>query len=256
MELEGWQRPERWPPLGDDQIQVWQVRLSEARGALEVFAAYLNRAERERAGRYIVEHARDQFIVARGCLRVLLGHALGIAPAAVELTLGEHGKPAPVGDTGVEFNVAHAKDVILIAMRRGGPVGIDVEWIDPAMETLEIAETTFTAREFDLICTASAGKDRLAAFYLCWTQKEAVSKADGRGLLLAPASFEVPIFDAVKPAAPSRVRVGASGGVCEQIYGVFALRIGEDYVGALAMQTPCGEVLSCRYPLSGPHFLR
>lgn len=252
MELEGWQTPGRLLPLADDQVQVWQVRVSEARGALGVFASVLNKDERERAGRYIVEHAREQFIVARGCLRMLLGHVLGMAASAVVLSIGEHGKPGLAGETGIEFNVAHAKDVILIALRRRVPVGVDVEWMDPAMEVLEIAETTFTEREFDILRKTAVGKDRLAAFYRCWTQKEGVSKADGRGLLLSPASFEVPIFDDKQPGVASRVQIGTSGRVCEQIYGVFALRIGEDYIGALATQTPCGEVLSCRFPLSGP----
>ncbi|SNS47775.1 4'-phosphopantetheinyl transferase [Granulicella rosea] len=256
LESEGWRAPGGLPPLGDDEVQVWQVRLSEALAALPYFASLLNDEERRRAGRYIVEHPRDQFIVARGVLRTLLGHVLGVAPQAVLLTIGEHGKPALAGSSGIEFNVAHAKDVILIALRRRVPVGIDVEWLDPGMETLELAQTTFTPREAGLVAQAAPGRERLLAFYRCWTQKEAIVKADGRGLMLPLTLFEVPILDDAERALQSKVRVSAFEGRPEQIFDVFALGIGEDYIGTLATQTPCGDVLSCRFPLPGPSIHR
>jgi 4'-phosphopantetheinyl transferase len=178
------------PPLLAGEVQVWRVA---AGSVLPRCVALLDEGERARADRYRVAAARDEFSAARGCLRMLLGDALGVRPEAVALKLDEFGKPSLADDAGVEFNVTHSHGAILIALCLGSAVGIDVEKIDPKVEIAEIARGSFTAREAAAIEQAATPEERLGAFFRCWTQKEAVTKADGRGLNLPLASFEIPV---------------------------------------------------------------
>jgi 4'-phosphopantetheinyl transferase len=147
--------------------------------------AVLSNEERERAGRMRAGLPRDEFIAARGALRLLLGWNLQTPPEDLHFTIGEHGKPL-LPDAGIDFNVAHARGCILLALSREGAVGVDVERLDREVEALDLAEAHFHPAE---IAHIAAAQDTSAAFFRCWTRKEAVVKADGRGLQLPLADF-------------------------------------------------------------------
>jgi phosphopantetheinyl transferase len=63
---------------------------------------------------------------------------------------------------------------------------VDVEFISDefgeAEELIGIARESFHAGEFTVIARTPPGRDRLLAFYRAWTRREAVAKADGRGI--------------------------------------------------------------------------
>ncbi len=132
--------------------------------------------------------SRQEFTVARGALRILLGKLLGCGPLAVTLETGDNGKPWVLGP---HFNVAHSHGQVLIAICHATPVGVDLEYQDPAVDTFEIASVHFSAAEVSAIAAANPGPRRTAEFYRCWTQKEALLKAQGAGLTLALDSFSV-----------------------------------------------------------------
>ena len=67
-----------------------------------------------------------------------------------------------------------------------------MEWVDPGLEALEIAEANFAPEETAHIAKKPAGTDRARAFCTLWTRKEAVAKADGRGLKIPLAEIHVP----------------------------------------------------------------
>jgi 4'-phosphopantetheinyl transferase len=78
-----------------------------------------------------------------------------------------------------DFNLSHSgtRVVCVVGDGLGGRVGIDLE----AKRPLDIHEFEgqFSAREWEMIRTASVP---IEVFYHFWTAKEAVLKADGRGL--------------------------------------------------------------------------
>ena len=160
----------------------------------------------ERAERLRVEPARLQFLFARTCLRILLSRILNLEPKLIPLTLNAYGKPQTSGSVGhpLHFNLAHSRDTILIAVSRECPVGVDIEYLDRETDALEIARNFFHPSEFQEITAIEDVELRRKAFFRCWTRKEAIAKADGRGLSLPLTSFRVPV---IGPAYGTRVIV-------------------------------------------------
>lgn len=138
-------------PLHADEIHVW--RLQRPRG------------------------------MKREPLLALLAGYLGIAPDAVRLVAGEHGRPALDSGHGdaLDFNWSHSGELALVALARGIAPGIDVELRRTRANALEIAQRFFTAEEAAWLGTLDEDARR-AAFLELWTAREAVLKALGRGL--------------------------------------------------------------------------
>ena len=82
--------------IGDD-IHVWQAALDREENFLRQAEATLSPEEKARADRFHFANDRNRFVVARGLLRELLGRYLQQAPAALEFSYGQHGKPALSG---------------------------------------------------------------------------------------------------------------------------------------------------------------
>lgn len=78
---------------------------------------------------------------------------------------------------GFDFNISHSGEYVLCAFSLYGRLGVDVEAIRP----LDITDfrNLFTTHEWHQIEKAP---NTLQAFFDHWTRKEAIVKADGRGL--------------------------------------------------------------------------
>src|SRR4051812_50155435 len=87
-------------PFAADAVEVVVSRLDLEADAFNVLAQWLREDELQRASRFQFTRDRRRFIVARGCLRQLLGARLGIDPQAVELSYGLNGKPRLGGGSG------------------------------------------------------------------------------------------------------------------------------------------------------------
>jgi 4'-phosphopantetheinyl transferase len=156
----------------DDQVQRWRGLLSPDEQSR--FASFTN-----------VVVAR-RFAVARATLREILGAVLGLAPSAVPIRHGLHGKPAlarSVGSRHVWFSVAHSEDLALFALSRSADVGIDLErkrsieqWERVADRVLDPVERT------QLRHAVNAGDDAGTAFLRHWCRVEAELKAIGCGI--------------------------------------------------------------------------
>ncbi|MEW9571630.1 4'-phosphopantetheinyl transferase superfamily protein [Rhodanobacter sp. Si-c] len=119
----------------------------------------------------------------RGPLLALLATYLGIAPEAVRLVSGEHGRPAldAIHGNALDFNWSHSGEQALVAVTRDITPGIDLELQRTRASALEIAQRFFTAEEAAWLGTLDEDT-RHAAFLELWTAREAVLKALGRGL--------------------------------------------------------------------------
>ncbi|MCQ2096266.1 MAG: 4'-phosphopantetheinyl transferase superfamily protein [Bacteroidaceae bacterium] len=95
----------------------------------------------------------------------------------VEFDYGEHGKPSLKGIPGIFFNISHCKNGIAVAVD-DSPVGIDIECFHEADEGL--MRKTMNAEECRCIINADNPKKE---FTRLWTQKEAVLKLRGTGLI-------------------------------------------------------------------------
>ena len=106
----------------------------------------LDAAELERAGRFRFPRDRDRFVVGRGLLRSLLGRYVGQAPAQLQFTYANAGKPL-LRDHALQFNLAHSGGLALLAVAGRRTVGVDVEQVRPSLDIMTIAERYFAAGE-------------------------------------------------------------------------------------------------------------
>lgn len=156
----------------------------------------LSPGEWARAGRFRQPADRDRFVAMRTVLRDVLARYLQIAPGSVSLGVLPGGKPVLLASAqaGLHFNLAHSGRLGLLAVS-ARPVGIDVEFIDPALEIAAVVRHAFTpAEQAELRATLPA--QRRARFYLLWTIKEAMLKAAGTGL---PGLDRTPALSAWHP---------------------------------------------------------
>lgn len=143
------------PSLGDDEIHVWRSADASATNHREAAAA---------------AHAR---------LHALLEH-YAASDRKLDIVRNERGKPhAP--QSGLDFNLSHARDHALIAFARRQPIGVDLESTSRRVEIEDLARRFFSSGEADALSALPASL-RPAAFLRLWTCKEAVLKAIGQGL--------------------------------------------------------------------------
>jgi 4'-phosphopantetheinyl transferase len=217
--------------VGD--VDVWTVALRGSQAQVEAHAAVLSADERERASRFAFEVDRQQFVIARGSLRKLLGSYLDLPAASVRFDYGPRGKPRlaePQHDGALAFNVAHSRDRALIAVGSGSALGVDLEFVRSFPDMSLLARRVYS-------CGEQRRLERLEdnayvmAFYRFWTRKEALLKLTGDGLSQPLNRVEVDWDGAV---SSSRSIQDESG--CVWRVRVHDLVPMEGYLGALAVE--------------------
>lgn len=182
-------------------VEVWHWRLIGTPDDHARAAATLSPDEAARAARFHFVRDRDRFVLARAGVRRVLGALLSTPPASLAFVYGASGKPALAQETGLHFNLSHTADHAALAVADGFALGIDIEQprtIDPG-----VAERFFAPNE-NAALRQTPPSAWNAAFFRCWTRKEAYVKAVGDGLLIPLDSFEVSLA-ADAPAVFHRV---------------------------------------------------
>ncbi len=177
--------------LDDNEVHVWRMALDapENQSCHEV----LSPDERARAARFYFDRDRRRFAVARSFLRCTLAGYLGISPSEVLFRYTDYGKPfldGPLASTGLQFNLAHSHELALLAVAMGHEVGIDLEFRRLGFASDTIAEHFFAPEEVQEIRSRPL-ESQEAAFFRCWTRKEAYIKARGQGLSIPLREFVV-----------------------------------------------------------------
>jgi 4'-phosphopantetheinyl transferase len=184
-----WQQPSTLPSLPANAIHIWRLR-PENRLATQDYIAFLQSEEQERASRLLFSADQQQSIASRGTLRLLLAHYASTEdPRDLRLAYGEQGKPYLAGSH-LRFNLSHTRTLALFAFAREIDLGIDVEDIQASADLNDVAEQNFAPTERAALL-ALPQPERAAAFYRCWTRKEALLKAEGSGLFRALDTFSV-----------------------------------------------------------------
>jgi 4'-phosphopantetheinyl transferase len=246
-----WERPAGVPKLAQGEAQVWRIDLPEANEDDTAYLSVLNSEERERAGRLRAGQVRAQFLAGRSGVRSLLGAHLEIAPEDVPIVAAEYGKPELASPYigRVHFNVAHSRSTVLIALNLSGPVGIDIEYLDRKTEVEEVARHSLTAQETSTMMAIDDIAPRSKFFYERWTRKEAVVKADGRGLSLPLTSFEAPVDGLSRP---SSVTILSPDQFSYRAYFVRDIAVAPGTACALATADHPSELRLLRFPPANP----
>lgn len=133
---------------------------------------------RAEAQRYT--HVHGQFCCLRSYL--MLTELVGAISPTLDYTCPEfeyndYGKPAIKGRPDMQFSISHTKNAIAVVIS-SAPIGIDIEKIHAPSEAL--VKKTMNEAEQNRIAQA---KNPAAEFTSLWTQKEALLKLRGTGIV-------------------------------------------------------------------------
>ena len=231
-----WHHPRGIYVLPQDEVHVWRASLDHVDGHLSSLMQLLSPEERERADRFHFNADRKRSVVARGLLRLLLGHCLGRCANQLQFQYNELGKPILAGGLhpSLQFNLSHSGDLVLIALSRGRALGVDIEQMRMDVAAKEIASRFFSADECKGLASVALAEQH-AAFFACWTRKEAYLKARGDGLSLSLAQFDVSFLPGDQP----RLLATRHDPADVHRWTLRALEGGEGYQAALAVE--CGD---------------
>jgi 4'-phosphopantetheinyl transferase len=143
--------------------------------------AILRPAERERYRRFRHEADRQMFLVGRVMARAIVGDALGVSPHDWPWREGLRGRPeVDRPDCPLSFNLAHSAGLVVCALSRLGPVGVDVE--HRLRHPLERALVERCCADDEAADVAAHGDNWRDHFLKYWTLKESYLKAVGLGI--------------------------------------------------------------------------
>ncbi|HEX2960812.1 MAG TPA: 4'-phosphopantetheinyl transferase superfamily protein [Ignavibacteriales bacterium] len=226
--------------LKENEIHVWHVFAGSAlpSGLQNV----LTDQEIKRACGYYFAKDRENFIISRGVLRVLIARYLNTSSERVNLLFNEYGKPFLKGERALKFNVSHSNGILLFAFAWNYELGVDIELIRPDFADMEIAGRFFSKNEM-LALSVLPDELRKIAFFNCWTRKEAYIKAKGMGLSIPLDSFDVSLC----PGDPPELLCDHDAPEETGKWKLFNLNVPRDYCAALAVKGNPGEIIQLRW---------
>lgn len=241
-----------WPfgvpgELAAHEIAVWAWTFGITEQDMERDAVLLSDDERQRMNRFYFLRHRIQFATCHANLRRILGFYLGCDTSSLKFAIGPFGKPTVDAvifkehvANQISFNLTHTATVGVLAVASEIEVGVDAEVIRPIGP--DVAETHFSSRELGDLNTLS-GDAWLNAFYTIWTRKEALLKAEGVGLNLPLADFDVSVLPHCDPAL-----VGSRpAGLFNHSWQLRHLIPADGVIGALAMSRKPSRVTCLSY---------
>lgn len=199
MHMPGWSL---WTPdevITDAAVLVVAVDLHPGAPGSSL-ASGLDACEQARAARFVDDRHRRRFITAHVALRQVLGACIGMPPSELRFAAGPQGKPSLIDAGPWQFNLSHSDDLALIAVTRGRELGVDVERHRSGVAIHDLAQRFFAPAEAAALAALPVDRQE-AAFFTCWSRKEAVVKALGTGLHTPLDCFTVE----VDPARAARV---------------------------------------------------
>jgi len=179
----------RLPSLAVHDVQVFYAKIGDFRPDLAKYFDLLAEPERARVNNFRLIADKERFVLARGWSKLLLAQHLQLAPKAIEFAYTSHGKPYLANSLGLQFNISHAEDVVLLAFGQL-PLGVDIEYMHRDLEVDRIAQEFFHQHEFKALAQLT-GLHKQQDFFRLWVAKEAFSKALGLGLSYDLAKIEL-----------------------------------------------------------------
>lgn len=123
--------------------------------------------------------------LSRAYLLNILSRYKDVSVGSLRLEREPTGKPFVRGGPG--FNLAHTKDLALIAVSRSS-IGVDLERFDRPVRHMDRLLSRFCEKEREIVHKA---RDARQAFLTLWTRKEAFVKCTGAGIRTGLDSFQV-----------------------------------------------------------------
>jgi 4'-phosphopantetheinyl transferase len=226
--------------VADYEVHVWRAQLEVPSSQVQQLKGILTEDELARANRFSFEVDRQRFIAARATLRSILSRYIMIDPGHLRFNYNQYGKPflAPeFSSYRLDFNLSHSDNIALYAITRNMEIGVDVEGVQSDVEYEAIAKHFFSVHDGTTLRTIPSEK-KLAAFYRCWTRKEAYIKAHGQGLSWPLDSFEV----SFAPEELPMLLMTKDEPQERSLWTLMDLNPGPGYMGAVALKG-----IGCRF---------
>ncbi len=177
------------------QVHIWLMPVRNS----EPFLKFLTEAEIQRANKFRVQTARDQFVVARAALRVLLNRYFQLESPTIQFKINQYGKPF-LEHPNIFFNVSHSYDWVLIGLSQEMDLGVDIEKMRSDIDLPKLAERFFSKKEVSFFNQLPEAQKAIG-FFNAWTRKEAYIKARGMGLAIPLSGFSVEL----RPEHPATI---------------------------------------------------
>ena len=131
-------------PLDRTQAHIWQLcsDLPLDTALLGAYEQLLCRKEQEQYRRFVFAAGRREYLLTRALVRTVLSRYVPVDPQTWRFEQNAYGKPAiafPHDMLPLSFNLAHTHGLIVCIVALNREVGIDVEDLERAGETVEIA---------------------------------------------------------------------------------------------------------------------
>ncbi len=158
------------------QLDIWLLKLDDAPCQPDC----LDTIETTRLKNFKFPLGRQQYCSAHTALRIILGRYLNCAAKEVPIAIHSAGKPGiDHQPPSLYFNLSHAENTALLAIRLEHEVGIDIENIRDMPNLDRLAQRTMRAHEVAEL--EQSGWDK-KLFFKLWTRMEARQKCLGRGV--------------------------------------------------------------------------
>lgn len=177
----------------ENELHLWVVHAAQIHPRKE---ALLNLQEHSRANRFYSSTHGEHWAYFHCALREILARYTDLTPAELEFETVKNNKPVLKNWRGpLNFNLSHSHDMALVAVAGPVQVGVDIERIRALSDMDALAKRNFSPEECMNLFRVS-GQERCKLFYDIWTRKEAVIKANGKGLSIPLHEFTTPLLSA------------------------------------------------------------
>lgn len=169
------------PVISGENVHIWLTDVCDVGEAVPSLLQLLSPDERKRAEKYHFNKDRGSFVIRRAVLRMILGLYTGEKAEDLQFTYNNFDKPELKSQLPINFNSSSSNKVGIITIALDTRIGIDIEFVDNAFPKLELAEKYFSTDEVHALSDLQPAL-QTAAFFDCWTKKEAFVKAKGGGM--------------------------------------------------------------------------
>lgn len=183
-----------------NEAHLWLVDLdAEIRTRRDALEKLLSQDECERSCQFAFPYLKDNFVAARANLRLILSDYIEVPSKEIQFKYTKHGKPQLVDNNNcITFNLSHSKNWAAYVVSFGNDVGIDIEKVRKDRYSSHMDQLCLSEKEQKFLHGLSFA-ERLQAFYLLWTCKEALVKALGYGLAYPFKELEIDIRNKACP---------------------------------------------------------
>lgn len=145
---------------------------------LDSWRSVLSVEEQQRMAKFRRAIDVQRFLVAHALKRYCLSYCLQVSTHELQFSANASGKPYCTDSNAPYFNISHSGNCVALALSAQSEVGVDIQYYKDCNRTAIVERICSSDEIFRYQQSALP----IETFLCLWTQKEAVSKACGKGL--------------------------------------------------------------------------